>query len=55
MTGEPEYVAKTFPVRLRFDLKWFSDTILTETEILKLIHRSPGMTVEVGDPEYEAA
>jgi len=53
-TSEPEWVAKTFPIRLRFDLKLFNDS-LSKDEVLQILKFGDGVTAEVGEPEYEAA
>lgn len=50
-----EFVAKIFPVRLRFDLKDFPDEILTEDKIRRMLEYRLGVTVKIGEPEYEAA
>jgi hypothetical protein len=57
---EPQWAAKIYPVRIRFDLKqFFLDESLTKKYVEHVLEaqlaRAWGVTIEVGEPEYEAA
>ena len=57
MTARTEFVAKIFPVRIRVDLKIFPDKSLTKEFFREIFGKDtlPGVTWEIGEPEYEAA